>query len=76
MNKQQEQLIQLLINNSQPYWEIEGVHKRCCLYYGEDNAQETCQDIIDFANMAGIGLLESFRLHVEVSELPINRADS
>ncbi len=76
MNKQQEQLVKLLINNAQPVWEIESVHKRCCIYYGIEKALEICQDIIDFAAMAGISLLESFRLHVEVTELTANRANS
>lgn len=76
MNKQQEQLIKLLINNSRPAWEIEAAHTRCCLYFGLENAHEECQNIIDFANSAGIGLLESFRLEVEVSELAIDRTNS
>lgn len=74
MNKQ-EQLIKLLINNSQPGWEIEATHARCCIYYGTGRAFQECQEIIDFANMANVGLLESFRLHVEVAELAINRAN-
>lgn len=76
MYKQQEQLIKLLINNPQPVWEIEAIHKRCCLYYGIENALEKCQEVIDFAGETKIELLESFRLHVEVSELTKNRADS
>lgn len=73
---QQEQLIKLLINNTQPTWEIEATHNRCCIYYGTARAFQECQEIIDFANMANVGLLESFRLHVEVAELAINRTNS
>lgn len=76
MTNQQEQLIKLLIKNAQPVWEIEAIHIRCYIYYGMENALEQCQDIIDFANMAGIGLMESFRLHVEVSELAIHKERS
>lgn len=75
MKSQQLQLIQLLINNTQPSWEIEAVHTRCCIYFGVENAFGQCQDVIDFAAMAGIGLLESFRLQVEVTELTTNRAN-
>lgn len=76
MNKQQEQLIKLLINNSRPVWEIEATHKRCVLYFGLERAFDECQDIIDFANMAGTELLESFRLHIEICELTIDRTNS
>ena len=74
MNKQQEQLIQLLISNSQPAWQIETIFKRCCLYFGMETALEECQKVIDFANQANISLLESFRLQVEISEMLIDRA--
>lgn len=76
MTIQQEQLIQLLIKNTQPVWEIEAIHIRCCVYFGTENALEQCQEVIDFANMAGIRLMESFRLHVEVSELANHKAKS
>lgn len=76
MNKQQEQLIKLLISNSRPVWEIEAAHKRCCLYFGTERALDECQNVIDFADMAKISLLESFRLQVEVSELAIDRTNS
>ena len=72
MNTQQEQLIKLLVSNSKPVWEIEAIHIRCCIYYGIERAFEECQKVIDFADTADIGLLESFRLQVEVSELVIN----
>lgn len=78
MNKEQEQLIKLLINNPQSAWEIEGIHKRCCIYYGLESAFQECQEVIDFARMANIKLVESFRLQVEISEeiseLSIKRA--
>ncbi len=74
MDKQQEQLIQLLINNSRPASEIEAIHKRCCIYFGLETAPEECQSIIDFAEAAGLSLLESFRLQVEVAELATNEA--
>lgn len=76
MNQQQEQLIKLLISNPRPAWEIEAIHKRCCLYYGIESAFKVCQDIIDFARQADLSLLESFRLQVEVSELASDRADN
>lgn len=76
MNQEQEQLIKLLISNLRPAWEIEAVHKRCCIYYGIDSAYKVCQDIIDFARQADLSLLESFRLQVEVTELSSNRANS
>lgn len=75
MKKQQEQLIQLLINNVQAAWEIDAVFTRCCIYYGEENALEECQGIIDFAQRAEISLLESFRLQVEVSSFSFNNAN-
>lgn len=78
MNKEEEQLIKLLINNPQSAWEIEGIYKRCGIYFGFENAFHECQEVIDFAKMAGIELLESFRLQVEISEeisaLSIKRA--
>lgn len=75
MKMPQDQLLNLLINNPQPVWEIEAVYKRCSIYYGGDYAIEKCQDIIYFATMANISLLESFRLHIEIEELAINRID-
>jgi hypothetical protein len=69
MDRQQEQLIQLLINNAKPAWEIEAIHTRCCIFYGTEKALEESQGIIDFAEMAGISLLESFRLQLEVAEV-------
>ncbi|WP_026135921.1 hypothetical protein [Nafulsella turpanensis] len=72
---QEEQLIKLLINNSQPTWEIEAVHQRCCIYFGVERAFRECQEIIDFANVASIGLLESFRLHIEVLEFSAKSAE-
>lgn len=74
MNKEQDQLIQLLINNPQPAWQIETIFKRCCLYFGMEAALAECQNIIDFANQVNIGLLESFRLQVEISEMLNDRA--
>lgn len=76
MHSQQEQLIQLLMNNTRPGWEVEAVHTRCCIYYGIENALEQCQELIDFAAAAGMGLLESFRLQVEVDELMSRGANS
>lgn len=72
---QQEQLIKLLIRNTQATWEIEAIHTRCCIYYGVERAFEESQDIIDFARVADIGLLESFRLQVEVAEMTNKRAN-
>ena len=76
MNKEQDQLIQLLISNSQPAWQIETIFKRCCLYFGMEAALEECQNIIDFANQANLSLIESFRLQVEISEMLIDRASN
>lgn len=76
MNEQQEQLIKLLISSRQPAWEIEAIHKRCCIYYGIENAFSVCQEIIAFARQADLSLLESFRLQVEVTELSSDRASN
>lgn len=73
MNEQQEQLIKLLISSAQPAWEIEAIHKRCCIYYGVDSALKICQEIIEFALQANLSLLESFRLQVEITELSSGR---
>lgn len=73
MNIQQDQLLKLLINNSKSAGDIEAIHNRCCIFYGLDNALEKCQEIIYFANAANLGLLESFRLHVEVELLKIHQ---
>lgn len=72
MKIQQNQLLKLLINNSKPVWEIEALHSRCCVYFGLKDAVGKCEEIISFSNMANIGLLESFRFHVEVELLTIN----
>lgn len=71
----QDQLITLLISNSRPAWEIEALYKRCCIYYGLDFSLDKCQDIIYFADMANIELLESFRLHIQIEELTIDRTN-
>lgn len=66
MKIQQNQLLKLIINNSKPVWEIEALHSRCCIYFGIEDAMEKCEEIISFSKIANIGLLESFRFHVEV----------
>jgi hypothetical protein len=65
---QQEQLIRLIAANAHSVNEIEAIHTRCCIYYGVEKAFEESQEIIEFANQAQIGLRESFRLQVEISE--------
>lgn len=73
MNTQQNQLIKLLISSSEPAWKIEAIHNRCCIFYGLEDSEEKCKEIIDFANMANIGLLESFRFHVELELLKAHK---
>ena len=73
MNIQQEQLIKLLIGNSEKAGEIEAIHSRCCTFYGVEMALEKCQEIITFANETNLSLLECFRLHVEVELLKIHQ---
>lgn len=73
MNIQQDQLLKLLILNSESPREIEAIHKRCCIFFGLENSLEKCQEIIEFAKAANLRLLESFRLHVEVELLKIHQ---
>lgn len=75
MNEQQEQLVKLLVSSSQPAWEIEAIHKRCCIYFGIEKAFWVCQEIMEFAREANLSLLESFRLQVEVTEISSDRPD-
>ena len=66
----QDQLITLLLTNLESAaGEIEAIYKRCCIFYGREEAMEKCQEIISFAKMNNLEFLESFRLHVEVSLL-------